>query len=116
MMFWEIGGINSGERAAAKFLIKNKYKIIEQNYRCRLGEIDIIAMKDDILVFVEVKQRKNSDFGNPSDFVDFRKQRKIRKTAEIYLLKNKIKPVCRFDVIEVLGEKNFEITHIKNAF
>ncbi len=115
-MFFGVGGINKGEKAAAKFLKKNKYKILCQNFRCRLGEIDIIAMDKDILVFAEVKQRKNSDFGNPSDFVDFRKQRKIRKTAEMYLLKNKIKPMCRFDVIEVIGEKNFSITHIKNAF
>ncbi len=115
-MFFKPGGINDGEKAAAKFLKKKKYKIICQNFKCRLGEIDIIATDGDLLVFVEVKQRKNNDFGRPSDFVDFRKQRKIRKTAEIYLLKNKIRPMCRFDVIEVMGEKDFSITHIKNAF
>ncbi len=115
-MFFGVGGINRGEKAAAKFLKKNGYKIITQNFKCKLGEIDIIATYGEILVFAEVKQRKNNDFGNPSDFVDFRKQRKIRKTAEIYLMQKKIKPLCRFDVIEVLGDKEFSITHIKNAF
>lgn len=115
-MLWGTGGINRGEKAAARFLKKNGYKILCQNFKCRLGEIDIIAKDGDILVFAEVKQRKNADFGHPEDFVDFRKQRKIRKTAEIYLLKNKTKPICRFDVISVLGEKKFNITHIKNAF
>ena len=111
--FLKIGGINDGERLAAKYLKKCGYKIITQNYKAKMGEIDIIAQDGDVLVFAEVKQRKNADFGAPREFVTAGKQRKIKNTAQLYILKNKFAGNVRFDVVEVLGK---DINHIKNAF
>ncbi len=110
---FEIGGINDGERLAAKYLKKQGYKLLAQNYKAKMGEIDIIAQDGDILVFAEVKQRKTSDFGAPREFVTKEKQRKIKNTAALYMMKNKFGGNVRFDVVEVLGK---DITHIKNAF
>ena len=111
--FFKTGGINDGERFAAKYLKKQGYSIVEQNYKAKMGEIDIIAMDEDILVFAEVKQRASDDFGAPREAVTKEKQRKIKNTAQLYLLKTKHPGNVRFDVVEVLGK---EITHIKNAF
>ena len=111
--FFKIGGINDVERFAAKYLKKIGYKILSQNYKAKMGEIDIIAMDGDILVFAEVKQRKSDDFGAPREFVTKEKQRKIKNTAQLYIMKNKYSGNVRFDVVEVLGK---DITHIKNAF
>ena len=111
--FFRVGGINDGEKAAAKYLKKQGYKIILQNYKAKMGEIDIIAMDGDILVFAEVKQRAYDDFGAPREYVTKEKMRKIRNTAQLYLMKNKFSGNVRFDVVEVLGD---EINHIKNAF
>ena len=111
--FFKIGGINYGEKLAAKYLKKQGYTIISQNYKAKMGEIDIIAMDKDTLVFAEVKQRKTADFGAPREFVTKEKQRKIKNTAQLYMMKNKHNGNLRFDVVEVLDK---EITHIKNAF
>ena len=103
------------ETCAADFLRKNGYKILERNFRCRLGEIDLIAEKDGVLCFVEVKYRKNTAFGHPEEAVSCGKQQKIRKVAEFYLMCRKI-PLdtpCRFDVVGVEGK---EIRHTINAF
>lgn len=111
--FLKPGGINDGERLAAKYLKKQGYQILAQNYKAKMGEIDIILVDKDILVFVEVKQRKSADFGAPREFVTKEKQRKIKNTAQLYMMKNKHSGNVRFDVVEVLGD---EINHIKNAF
>ena len=111
--FFRVGGINDGERLAAKHLKKLGYRIVSQNYKAKMGEIDIIAMDGDILVFAEVKQRASDDFGAPREFVTKEKQRKIKNTAQLYMMKNKYAGNVRFDVVEVLEK---EITHIKNAF
>ena len=103
----------SGETMAANYLKKNKYKIIERNYTVKKGEIDIIAKENDEIVFVEVKRRKNSDYGRPSENVDLKKQKKITAVAEYYIAINDIQAYTRFDVIEIVGD---EIIHIKNAF
>lgn len=103
-----------GEILAVNFLKKKKYKILETNFSNHVGEIDIIAEKDGVIVFVEVKRRQTLQFGRPIEAVDTRKQNKIRKVAEIYLmLKNKSLADVRFDVIEILGD---EINHVENAF
>ena len=102
-----------GEYSAIKYLENNKYKIVETNYKNKVGEIDIIARQKDCLVFIEVKARQTKQYGLPSEAVDARKQRKIRLVAEGYLIKCKEIPQCRFDVIEILGD---EINHIQNAF
>lgn len=111
--FFRVGGINDGEKAAAKYLKKQGYKIILQNYKAKMGEIDIIAQDGEILVFAEVKQRASSDFGAPREAVTKEKRRKIKNTAQLYIMKNKHTGNVRFDVVEVLGK---DITHIKNAF
>lgn len=102
------------ERAAAKFLKNLGYKIVEQNYRLLpFGEIDIIAKDKKILVFVEVKFRKNKSYGDPGEFVNESKQLKITKTALFYIKKNNVKSDIRFDVVSICND---EIEHIKNAF
>lgn len=103
-----------GEIDAETYLKDNGYVIVATNYRNRLGEIDIIAKDKNVLVFVEVKSRATLAYGRLCEAVDFRKQQKIRKVAELYLVttKNYYADV-RFDVIEILGD---EINHIVNAF
>lgn len=104
-----------GEAQACKYLKKKKYKILAQNYSNKFGEIDIIAFKDGTTVFVEVKTKTSLEFGRPCEMVDEIKQEKIRKTATLYLITNKlIDTPVRFDVIEVLGEN--DINMIENAF
>ena len=105
---------NVGEIKAVNFLKKKKYKIITTNYKNKIGEIDIIAEKDDLIVFVEVKNRSTFAFGRPIEAVTLQKQNKIKKVAEIFLMMNHIQyHNVRFDVIEVFD--NF-INHTENAF
>ena len=105
---------NIGEALAFNYLVKHKYKILETNFSCVLGEIDLIAKKDDIYVFIEVKCRTTTKFGLPREAVTLYKQNKIKNVAKFYLQKVKgFDKVCRFDVIEVLDNK---INHIINAF
>lgn len=102
------------EKAAGKYLEDNGYRIVEYNFRCRMGEIDIVAKDGEVLVFCEVKYRSNEDTGHPLEAVGLRKQRVITKCAMYYLtIRNCFHCPCRFDVISVEGEK---ITLVKNAF
>lgn len=102
------------EIIAAEYLRAKGYEIICSNYRCRIGEIDLIAKDKDYLVFVEVKYRKDDRMGSPLDAVDYRKQQKIIKVSQVFLLENHIDDVpIRYDVVGILGE---DITLIKNAF
>ena len=109
---------NKGEDLACKFLEKNGYKIIERNYRNRTGEIDIIARDKDDMVFIEIKTKLSKDFAQPELSVNPSKQKKIVKTALVYLMEKNInKTGCRFDVVGITGEKgNTKIELIKNAF
>ncbi len=103
-----------GEAVAFNYLIENNYKILNTNFSCKLGEIDIIAQKDDNIVFVEVKARTSKLYGLPREAVTKEKQRHIKNTALFYLQKtNNLDKFCRFDVIEILDGK---INHIENAF
>lgn len=107
-----------GEAVTEEYLIKSGYEILDKNFRCKTGEIDIIAKNSNYVCFVEVKTRKNNLYGMPCEAVNYIKQHKICKTAEMYILKNKLfESSFRFDVIEVLlsGEK-YSINHIENAF
>ncbi len=108
----ELGSI--GENIAKEYLVGKGYKIVTTNFTNKIGEIDIIGYDQGVLVFVEVKYRKNSVFGLPREAVNIHKQNKIRMVATSYINKYKLfdKP-CRFDVIEILGR---EVTHIENAF
>lgn len=108
-----------GENIATKYLKKNNYIIIEKNFSCKQGEIDIIA-QDIIkkeLVFIEVKTRSNFKYGRPLEAVNKAKQKHIYRSAEYYIYKNKIKNIpIRIDVIEIYITSNkAKINHIKNA-
>ena len=111
-----------GEGIAAEYLRKKRYTLIAANYRCRFGEIDLIAENREYVVFVEVKLRKNADFAEALEFVDRRKQERLRQTAAIYLSQHEeIKKQPRFDVIEVYAPegtqtKRPKIHHLEDAF
>ena len=108
-----------GEALAIAELRRRGYRIISRNFRCRLGEIDIIAADGDTLVFVEVKSRKGKQFGSPAAAVTSRKQRQISRVAQYYLLKQaSVNRSARFDVVTVLCQAGAlpEIELIKNAF
>ena len=110
-----------GEALAAKYLRKKFYRILATGYRCRFGEIDLIVSNRRFLVFVEVKLRKSDRFAQAREFVDFRKQDRIRTTASLYLEQNPTKLQPRFDVIEIyapqgLETKNPIIHHLEDAF
>lgn len=105
---------NIGEKIAQNYLKEQGYKIVKTNYKNKIGEIDIIAEDNDVLVFVEVKYRKNTTFGLPREAVNLEKQRKIRMVAMSYINKyNLHNNLCRFDVVEILGDT---ITLIKDCF
>ena len=108
---------DAGELAVQEFLKKQNFKIIAKNYKSRWGEIDIIAQKKDVISFIEVKTRKNAYFPI-SQVVNYSKQRKIIKTAKMYILRHNIyNKVCRFDVATVLLNNNYyDIDYIENAF
>lgn len=108
-----------GEDFALKYLLKKKYRILTQRYRFMRGELDIIAEKNNEIIFIEVKTRRNLKFGSPEEAVTATKQKQIRRIAQGYLTQHNIlDTACRFDVISVLIYKNgkFRLEHIKNAF
>lgn len=107
-----------GEQLAEKFLIAGSYRICTRNFRSAFGEIDIVACKNNTVVFIEVKYRRNLSRGYPAEAVTKVKQRKIRKTAEYYIYKNNLRNTdFRFDVIQIMGEGTEPlIEHIENAF
>ncbi|MCH2190906.1 MAG: YraN family protein [Gammaproteobacteria bacterium] len=108
---------NRAEKLAARYLSTQGVKIIERNYRCKLGEIDLIGLDGDCLVFIEVRYRKHCDFGTPADTVDINKQVKLKKAAKHYLLKQRaFQYPARFDVIGLSGSLfNARLEWIKNA-
>jgi len=110
-----------GEALAAEYLRKKRYEILASGYRCRFGEIDLIVKNRKFLVFVEVKLRKSAGFARAREFVDARKQERIRTTAAMYLAQNPTELPCRFDVIEIyapegLETRHPEINHLEDAF
>lgn len=108
---------NYGEDLAVKYLKKKKFKIISRNYQTKLGEIDIIAVKNKETVFVEVKTRTQKLYGTGAEAVDYFKQQRIIKTSMLYLGEKYSLVPIRYDVIEIyLDGEEFEINHIENAF
>ena len=110
-----------GEALAAEYLRKKHYKIVAAGFHSRFGEIDLIVADRKFLVFVEVKLRKTADFAKAMEYVDRRKQHKIRITAEVYLSQNPTNLQPRFDVIEIYAPEgtatsNPEIRHMEDAF
>ena len=110
-----------GEALAADFLRKKRYKIIAAGYRSRFGEIDLIAQNKQHLVFVEVKLRKSNRFAEAMEYVDSRKQDRIRTTAEFYLSQFPTKLQPRFDVIEIYAPQGTatilpDIRHLEDSF
>jgi len=107
-----------GEELAAEILKGAGYRIVERNYRCRSGEVDIIAVDGKTVVFVEVKCRTSEEYGSPQLAVDRRKQRQISRAATTYLRANRLLSCsARFDVVAIVVQgKDHDIEHIKNAF
>ncbi len=110
-----------GEQLAAQYLRKKGYHLVACNYRCRYGEIDLIVENRKYLVFVEVKLRKSDRFAAAMEFVDRKKQDRLRTTAELWLSLNPVEKQPRFDVIEIYAPQGLEtrkpeIHHLEDAF
>ncbi len=104
-----------GEQLAKEHLVSNKYKIVEQNFRTRTGEIDIIAEKDKTLVFVEVKTRVGKKFGLPYEAVGFYKMNHLKKASTYYLmLHNYPNMKYRFDVISIILNEDKSVESLKH--
>ena len=108
---------HEGEKMAASYLEKKGYTILKMNYRCRIGEIDIIARKQGVYVFIEVKTRKSLHFGLPVEAIDYNKKHHLFKTAQHYIQYHKLySSDFRFDAIEVYIQMTgkVRINHIMN--
>ena len=110
-----------GEALVADYLRKKGDKLAAHSYRCRFGEIDLIAEKDDVLLFVEVKLRTNLQYGAPREYVTVKKQEKLRAAALLYLSERELDVPARFDVAEVYTDVHrsagkTRIRYIANAF
>ena len=106
-----------GEACVAEYLRNRGYAVIASQFRCRMGEIDLIARKNDILCFVEVKTRSNTDYIEPQDAVNWQKIRRIVVAADAYIKHFCLDAPVRFDIITAVGEPGaFRIEHLKEAF
>ncbi len=111
------------ETACSRYLKSQGLKLLSTNFSCRLGEIDIIMLDKNMLVFVEVRFRKNNNFGGGLESITAAKQRKLRRTAELYLQQNRQYENARFDVVSMskstqtrLGRQQYTFDWISNAF
>jgi putative endonuclease len=100
------------EQRAVDYLCGCGYRIVERNFRCKLGELDIVALDGDTLVFVEVRSRQSARFGTALESVSPAKQRQVARVAQVYLTKHGPR-LCRFDVIGITGA---DLTHVPDAF
>ena len=110
-----------GEAVAAEYIRKKRYQVVATGYRCRYGEIDLIAQNRRYLVFIEVKLRKSNRFAEAREFVDLHKQERLRATASMYLDQFPTELQPRFDVIEIYAPegtatKHPHIIHLEDAF
>ena len=107
-----------GERIAEAYLRRKGYKIVERNFRCALGELDLIVLDRRVLVFVEVKTRTGDGFGTPFEAVEFRKQQKMIHAAQYFIAQKGLQQRdSRFDVVGISWlRREPMVEHIKNAF
>lgn len=109
-----------GERAAESFLKRKGHKIVARGLRLRGGELDLVAVDGRVVVFVEVKTRRNSELGSPTEAVDIRKQSRMTRAAQVFIKRHSLESYsCRFDVVAVTWPAQFgkpQIEHIANAF
>jgi putative endonuclease len=108
-----------GERIACRYLLRRKYDILARRFRGLRGELDIVMLDGDTLVFVEVKTRSTRQYGDPYEFVDWEKQQKLRMTAEEFISRHDMGHLgYRFDIVEVVaaGKKTEEIAHYREVF
>ena len=109
----------AGEIVAQKFLIASRFEIVEQNYKCPIGEIDLVATRAGVLYFIEVKTRTSTKYGWPAEAVTPKKQRKLRQLALYYLAKHPSAVPVNFGVVEVLYDRyqiKYQVNFIPNAF
>lgn len=109
---------DEGERAAEEFLRRRGYVIVDRNFRCPLGEVDLIALDHGTVVFVEVKTRRSGAYGSPAESIGRHKRQRLRRAAEVYLGRKRLHDrAARFDVVEVYWEANgARCELIANAF
>ncbi len=106
-----------GEKIAIKHLEEKGYEILDTNWRYGHKEIDIIARKERVVVFVEVKTRTSERWGKPEEFVHYKKRKLLAKAAEVYLEKKDLMNEMRFDIIGIILHSNYQkIKHIEEAF
>lgn len=108
----EVGRI--GEELAKKYLQKKGYRIIEQNYRTRYAEIDLVAKQKDVLVFVEVRTKVGERFGTPEDTLNWKKLRKVKRNAESYASRVKWKKLYRIDAVCVVLREDYTVQRFEH--
>ena len=102
-----------GEDLAARYLVSKEYQIVERNWRCQFGEIDIIALQEEIMVFVEVKSRRGDAFGSAVESVSLAKEKRLLATGEFYMMENDLENVWwRIDIIAIQFSQYDEIESI----
>jgi len=108
----------AGEKAAVQFLVENGYRILAQNWTYGKAEVDIIALRSNTIIFIEVKTRSSVAFGLPEEFVDNAKQKRLVRLAQAYVEIMEHESEIRFDIVAVLltKDKQFKINHIEDAF
>ncbi len=106
----------AAEERACRHLTARGLRLVERNFRCRRGEIDLIMRDGQELVFVEVRYRKDSRFGSAAESVDRRKQQRIVAAATLYLQRSSGIPPCRFDVLAISADQEEPIEWVRNAF
>ena len=110
---------DQGEAAAARYLEERGYAILDRQWRCRLGELDLVCRSPEgVLCFVEVKRRGPGAIGLPREFVDGRKRERLRRAAGLYMSSGGLDCPARFDVAEIYGEKDgaLRVVYLEDAF